>query len=214
MKKLILVTLLFANSVWASCPQFYPNGKEIVVPDTVELCNSFYVIRYDVANMRNIFSSEILQPTGHTVERKNDFHADTRIPRSSLVIPSAYIRTGYDKGHMVPAGDATTEAQMSETFLMTNMTPQKPTLNRDAWKMLEEQTRKAATANREPIHVLTAAVYETLNRVNNVPIPTGYFKVVYLKASAHVYYADNADHAPVTETTMAVFEKRTGYKLQ
>jgi endonuclease G len=215
MKKFLLtITLLLIsfNASASNCPQLYPLGHEIAVPGTIELCNSFYVIRYNDTAKANIFSAEILQPSGHHTERVNDFHADVRT--HSRVSPHLYSNTGFDKGHMVPAGDSTNPAEMDDTFLMTNMTPQAPLLNRLSWRMLEEDVRKMAAHTNHPIHVLTYAIYSTSPAtVNGIPKPIGYFKAVYLDTGIRVYYANNVNHAPVTETTVAEFEKAIGYSI-
>ena len=48
---------------------------------------------------------------------------------------------------------------MRETFRLTNMTPQAPTLNREAWRELEYSTRGLAMRDKHEIKVLTGAVY-------------------------------------------------------
>jgi len=73
--------------------------------------------------------------------RSNKFLTDTTLkgPHST---PADYNRTGYDRGHQAPAGNQTTDAKLKdETFYMSNMAPQLPTLNRQAWRMLEEKSR-------------------------------------------------------------------------
>jgi endonuclease G len=214
MKLLSIITaLLLSTSAFASnCPQLYPQGREIAVPETIELCNSFYVIRYNDTAKANIFSAEILQPSGHTAERLNNFHADART--QSKATPAMYDASGFDRGHMTPAGDAIDADTMSETFLMTNMTPQLPTVNRISWRMLEESVRNMAVAAKHPIHVVTFAVYSATPKfMKTVPIPSGYYKVVYLDTGIRAFYASNTDHAVVTETTVAAVETAIGYAI-
>ena len=145
MKKLLLAFLLVTAGVGfctvshaSNCPQLYAD-KPIEVKGTVELCNTFFVSLYDKQNQRVILVAEHLKPNKDSVPRNDQFHSDARIGHQPN--PSQYANTGYDKGHMAPAGDASSIKEMYETFLMTNMTPQKPLLNRMAWRMLEEHTR-------------------------------------------------------------------------
>ena len=73
--------------------------------------------------------------------------------------PSDYVKSGYDRGHLCPAGDMTQSVEaMSETFYMSNMSPQVPGFNRGIWKSLEEQVRK--WGKEEQIHVVTGPVFE------------------------------------------------------
>jgi len=196
MKKLLIV-LLFPLNVFASqCPELY-NGKPIEVKDTVELCNSFFVSLYDKQNQRVIVVAEHLKPNKITVPRQDAFRADDRIgPKPN---PTQYAGTGYDKGHMAPAGDASSIKEMYETFLMTNMTPQKPTLNREAWRMLEEHTRTLLSQSKSDMYVVNIAVYKGTDKMNGVPIPTGYWKIVTVDGNTKYYYADNIDKGPVVE---------------
>jgi len=201
MKKQLIGCILLLQSIlcYASqCSALYPNSKPIVVPNTVELCNSFFVSVYDKVNQKVIIVSEHLKKGSvGTVERENLFHFDNRVgPQPS---PKQYVGTGYDKGHMAPAADSSNEQEMFETFLMTNMTPQKPTLNRAAWKVLEEHTRQVLSQSKSDIYVVNIAVYGNNDKMNGIPIPTGYWKIVFLENTTHYYYADNVDRAPVTE---------------
>lgn len=201
MKKLLILSLfLVASSSWASCPQLYPDGKPFVVPGAIELCNSFYVSLYDTKRHAVIVVSERLKrqdlQTGHP-PRVNDFHSDVRV--GSIPSPKQYDRTGFDRGHMAPAADASSAAEMDETFLMTNMTPQEPTLNREAWKRLEEYVRKIYVQARDDIYVVTVAVYKSDKMMNGIPVPTGYWKIVYADGKQYYFYADNKPEAGVAK---------------
>lgn len=214
MKKLIALFVLLAASQPAfaasSCPNLYPNSKEIVVPNTVELCSEFFVTIFDVKNNGAVFSSEIATPRVNKVVRKNDFRADRRVPRGPT--PDDYTNSGYDRGHMTPAADSNTDKQMSETFLMTNMTPQLPSVNRIAWRLLEERVRTVPFT-----HVITGAVYQwpakTIGK-NKVPVPIALYKMVYLASgSKEIYYVDNVDRATVRTITEADLENKIGLDL-
>ena len=54
----------------------------------------------------------------------------------------SYRGSGYDRGHLKPAADSKgSMEEMESSFLMTNMAPQTPNLNRGIWKQLEEAVR-------------------------------------------------------------------------
>jgi endonuclease G len=92
-----------------------------------------------------------------------------------------YPGSGYDRGHLAPAADFKWSAQgMSETFLMSNMSPQKPEFNRGIWKKLEDQVRDWAREN-ELIYVVTGPVFtENMQTIGagRVAVPGLYFKVL------------------------------------
>ena len=72
-------------------------------------------------------------------ERKNNFRPDSLVKNSAR--PSDYkglVGQKYDMGHLAPADDmGWSVVAMSQSFYMTNMTPQVPGFNRGIWKKLE-----------------------------------------------------------------------------
>lgn len=212
MKKLLFLVagLIGAGLAHADCPQFYPLGVQIAVPGAVELCNSFYAIQYDTAHNEPIISVEKFRPGQHP-ERLNDFHPDLRIDVATRAERSDYLHSGYDQGHMTPAADATTEQEMHDTFLLSNMTPQQPTLNRLAWKMLEIRVRLL-----DPDYVVTGAFYgETPDFIgaHRVPVPYGYYKLAYKDGVITAWVAENSPHAQVTEVAIDEVEATSGLKF-
>ncbi len=130
--------------------------------------------------------------------RQNNFHADDRLERGARSENADYAKSGYDKGHMAPAADfKRTVRAMSETFLLSNMTPQRPNLNRRIWEHLESEVRGLAKAHGS-IWIFTGPLY--LNRAATQPIapdsfigrdrvavPTHFFKVVLCEHANNVF---------------------------
>jgi len=215
MKNLIAALFLFALPTAANaspCDQFYPNGKEIVVPNTVVLCNSFFATVYDDVNNATVFSTEIAQARVVKVPRTDDFRADKRIADSPT--PADYTNTGYDRGHMVPAANADEKQEMSDTFLMTNMTPQLPSVNRTAWRLLEDRVRSVPFK-----WVVTGAHYsKTPKRIgkSGVPVPDMLYKVAFFESgNVAVYIVDNlVPKSQVSTMKLEELEAKIGYKLR
>jgi endonuclease G len=99
-----------------------------------------------------------------------------------------YRNSGYDRGHMAPAGDFKRSREaMSETFLLSNMTPQRPSLNRGMWERLEEQVRSLARSHGS-IWVVVGTLFldsagqatepETFIGPNSVAVPTHFYKAI------------------------------------
>lgn len=114
-------------------------------------------------------------------ERTDDFREDKAIKTGSAV-PEDYKKSGYDRGHLCPAGDmAWSEIAMSESFYMSNMSPQAPKFNRGIWKTLESQVRNWAKKEEE-LYIVTAGVLEkglpTIGDKNKIAIPKYYYKIV------------------------------------
>ena len=115
------------------------------------------------------------------VKRTNDFRPDYKVETGSA-IPEDYKRSGYDRGHLVPAGDmAFDETAMSESFYMSNMSPQMRKFNGGIWRELEELTRDWAKKFRH-LYVVAGPVLPSGVKgyigENQVAVPEYYYKVV------------------------------------
>ena len=111
--------------------------------------------------------------------RKDNFKIDAKVLTGSARL-SDYKGSGYDRGHLAPAADMKiSKISMSESFLMSNMSPQHPGFNRGIWKKLEELVRNWAL-KEETIYIATGPILEdNLPYIgNNVSIPDYYYKVI------------------------------------
>lgn len=114
------------------------------------------------------------------VPRAKDFMADTSVP--GCANPWDYSYSGYDRGHMAPAGDMKWDAvAMAQSFYMTNICPQVNTLNSGAWMRLEEKCRNWARIDSAIVivagPVLTDNLTETIGQTG-VVVPERFFKVI------------------------------------
>ncbi|MEQ8925747.1 MAG: DNA/RNA non-specific endonuclease [Fulvivirga sp.] len=124
-------------------------------------------------------------------DRMNNFRADVRIPKRFRAGLRAYVGSGYDRGHLVAsANNDILEIQNSETFLLSNMSPQKPNFNRRIWRELESAIRKLN--DQEHIletYVLTCPIFYFDKKIEtigdnekeygiNVPVPHAFAKSV------------------------------------
>lgn len=113
-------------------------------------------------------------------ERTDNFRADTTIKTGSAE-PEDYRGSGFDRGHLAPAGDMKWDWNaMSESFLMSNMSPQDPSFNRGVWRRLEEMVRKWAV-EKDSIYVISGPLLEPIDTLiggNGVGVPALYFKVL------------------------------------
>lgn len=119
-------------------------------------------------------------------ERTDDFREDLDVSTESAS-PGDYKYTGYDRGHLAPAADmAYSTETMSQSFLMSNMSPQAPGFNRGIWKKLEAQVR-AWAEEYNPLYVVTGPVLEEkaypVIGENQVAVPEYFYKVLYAPES-------------------------------
>ena len=89
-----------------------------------------------------------------------------------------YKGSGFDRGHLAPAGDMTWSIQaMNESFYYSNMCPQVPSFNRGIWRKLESKVRSWVT-DFDSIYVTTGPVLElNLSSIGNgVSVPKSFYK--------------------------------------
>lgn len=160
------------------------------------LFNRHYITGYSYYFRQPKWTLEIIDPTivdtdPADVDRSDNFRPDYRIPpmfRADLVDFKA---SGYDRGHLVAsANQRDVELQNSETFLLSNMSPQHPQFNRRIWKELEHKVRELnAKADILETFVVNGPIFnfdeevkvigesDTDNKVT-IPVPHAFFKSV------------------------------------
>ena len=110
-----------------------------------------------------------------------NFQADEDIP-APRVDTYDYMRSGYDRGHMCPAGDNHwSQKVMEQSFLMTNICPQVPALNSGPWNTIEKQCRAWAQVYGD-VYIVCGPIYfnqkhKTIGK-NKIQVPEAFFKVV------------------------------------
>lgn len=98
--------------------------------------------------------------------------------------PNDYTRSGYDRGHMAPNYLIATrygQAAQRETFLMTNIVPQRAALNREPWRVLEHTVADTLSARSEAMWVITGTVQNPRKPSigeRRIAVPEGFYKVV------------------------------------
>ncbi len=123
-------------------------------------------------------TKDMLKPS--KFKRQDDFRTDPAVDTGSAT-KKDYRRSGYDRGHLVPAADMKfTKEALSETFYMSNMSPQKPGFNRGMWKDLESQVRDWAR-NDDDFYVVIGPVFsDDMQDIgeNDVAVPKYYYKII------------------------------------
>ena len=115
-----------------------------------------------------------------SVNRTDDFRADEAVTTGSASLED-YRGSGYDRGHMAPAAAMAWSVEiMSESFLLSNISPQDPDFNRGIWRNLEARVRGWANLHGEVFVVTGPVLSEQLPSLgpNEVSVPEYYYKVV------------------------------------
>lgn len=103
------------------------------------------------------------------------FFLDTEVRGSPR--PEDYTGSGYDRGHLAPNYAIATRygrIAQKETFLMTNIVPQKADLNRGPWRLLEQIVADDLTAPGDTVYAIVAMAPGSRHlRRGGVQIPAG-----------------------------------------
>ena len=114
------------------------------------------------------------------IKRTNNFREDKKVKVGSAKLED-YKSSGYDRGHLAPASSMKfNKTSMSESFYLSNISPQVPSFNRGIWKRLEEKVRYWAEIN-DSIFVVTGPILsDSLGSIgeNKVTIPRAYYKTL------------------------------------
>ena len=157
-----------------------------------------------------------------TLPRANDFESDPKLPENHQVTHADYTRSGYDRGHMVPAADMKWDSKaMNDCFYMSNICPQTHALNAGGWETLESACRRWAKQEGS-VYIVCGPVYKgtkhkTIGKDLKITVPEGFFKVVLSmregkeKAIGFYYANSNAKQTmEQTATTVDEIEALTG----
>lgn len=152
-----------------------------------------YAEEYEQARwVTHIITTDIVQTS---FGRSNDFREDEKVRTGSSTQKDYFLvdtlENGklkydgfeYDRGHLAPSADFRwSEKALSESFLYSNMSPQKAEFNREIWASLEDAMRGYVMKNNTSLYVVTVPILrQDLLRIekgiNKVTIPKQYAKI-------------------------------------
>lgn len=120
-----------------------------------------------------------------SLPRRENFRPDYRIPPKERAELADYGGSGYSRGHQAPdaALKVYGEQAQDESYLLSNMTPQRQTLNGGLWAKLEKQIREWARDFDGRVCVTTGPVFYNGQLVqtiggNEVAVPHAYYAIV------------------------------------
>jgi endonuclease G len=98
------------------------------------------------------------------------------------VDPTEYQGSCFDRGHQAPSADRTDNVRDNEaTFIMSNMIPQTPFLNRVVWEHLEQHTRDLVRKGKKT-YIIAGPIYDkdygSIGPNHDIPVPSKNFKIV------------------------------------
>ncbi|CBY24106.1 unnamed protein product [Oikopleura dioica] len=156
-----------------------------------------YVLSFD-ERMRNpkwVYEKITKNDLEGDADRKDcDFKSDKEVHRYFRAENLDYRGSGFDRGHLAAAANHKKSPNvLQETFLLSNICPQHPGLNRKLWKSLENYTRSLAK-HYDCVHVFSGPLYLPKEKegklvveyqligTNHVAVPTHFFKILLLES--------------------------------
>ncbi|GIU82336.1 MAG: DNA/RNA non-specific endonuclease [Acidobacteria bacterium] len=156
-----------------------PSNASKSDPENYLLVNEYMVISYSRSKMIPNWVAWRVTPSDlGDLEREDSFRPDERLPSGfERVLPSDYTGSGFDRGHLCPSADRTSHPEaMASTFLMTNIAPQTPDLNRGPWEKLESYLR-SLVRRRNDVYVIAGNYGEKGKIKRKITIPTNFWKI-------------------------------------
>ncbi|PXW15495.1 DNA/RNA non-specific endonuclease [Paraburkholderia caballeronis] len=224
MKKLFACLLMAAAShVFAAppCSRFVPDGQfptlsnARMAPKTRVLCYADFVVLHSGVTHGPLWSAEHLTrdhlDAAKEMTRTNRFFEDDRLPPGEGATLADYRRSGFDRGHMSPAGNRWNPEAMAQSFSLANIVPQNRENNQRLWSRLETAVRRITSKDGDA-YVVTGPLFsgsqlQTIG-ASRVFVPTQLFKVVYVP-SRRVAFAIVADNVSTNR-----YDIRTVHELE
>jgi len=186
MKNLFIILLVFLTTIGVGFSQQIKPIPNLEIPklkpNEVVIKHYAYSLSYNQPNKQaNWVAYELTSDeTNSTFKRANKFVQDPLV-KSGTSDDQDYAASGYDKGHLAPAGDMCWSAtSMKESFYYSNMSPQLPGFNRGVWKRAEELVRNWAREYKS-VYIVTGPILTSgLKSIGHdrVTIPKYFYKVI------------------------------------
>lgn len=155
-------------------------------------------------------------------KRQGHFTKDTKIDNALQASNKDYAKQEttikYQKGHLAPSGDFKwSQKATRQSNFYSNIAPQVAQLNRRTWYRMENLLRRHASQNQSNLLIVTGSVLgNTPSFLRTLPIPVGFFKVVYdMKAGQGIAFF-MSNQVPASKepfdfaTTIDKIEQMTG----
>ena len=156
---------------------------EVILPKSEALIrHKHYVLSYNEAHEQANWVAYTLAKKDIVYSHlKRPYFIDDPLVSSGSANWKNYIRSGYDRGHLCPAGDRRFSVEaFNETFYTSNVTPQRNDFNSGVWNRLEQKTRYWAK-KYDGLLVITGGVLqgnlETIGR-EKVSVPKYFYKIL------------------------------------
>ena len=184
------------DTYMASQKYILSNGKSASCDAVLD--KKYYEICYNNGLKGALFVSYVLsgdKVDAHNIEERPSFYEDKSLPKKYESRASDYTGSGYERGHL--ANDASfdySQASLKSTYVMSNIVPQEPSVNRYAWSDTEKEERTLAKKYGE-VGVIIGVVYDDNPQrigADAIAVPEAFYKTIFNANGEQVcYYYNN-----------------------
>lgn len=193
MKAIICLSMLFTFSqIYAAKPDsilYHSIHLELQLPRDKDDSDDYIIIRPQYAlsynknrNEANWVSWELNKSWyGEAPRMSGKFITDTSLPQDMKRITHGdYTESGFDRGHLVRSEERTrTNEDNASTFILTNVIPQRPDLNRGVWLDMERWCEKMCKDSLKELFVVAGGIYHSNTTIRSIlAVPDSCFKIV------------------------------------
>lgn len=152
--------------------------------------HKYYSLSYHEKYEQAEWVAYVLKPSYlKRIDRKRPYFINDKKVKTKSASYRNYKQSGYDKGHLVPAGDMRFSLDaFNDTFYTSNISPQNHSFNAGIWNRLEQKTRYW-TKKYGNLYVITGGILtnglQTIGR-EKVAVPNQFYKILlkYTKSSS------------------------------
>ncbi|WP_148253515.1 DNA/RNA non-specific endonuclease [Aidingimonas lacisalsi] len=156
------------------------------------LRNDGFLVGWSDVRVNPLWVSYLLRDVDSgRIDERPDFRRDWRSVWP--VAATSYRGSGYDRGHLAPNyAMATVHGRhaQQDSFLMSNISPQRPALNRQLWQRLEEVVIDHFVPRFGRLQVITGPIFHddfsqgVFHRVGLVEVPEAFYKILVVPGDA------------------------------
>ena len=129
--------------------------------------------------------------------RPHKFKYDNTITNKYRAKDQFYKRTGYDRGHLMPNAVINCDIKaQKETFILSNVAPQNPKMNRSTWKNLETYVRELS--KKYDVWVQTGIIpgIESKKMKGQITYPMFFYKKLFYNNQYRIFVVPNENVKP------------------
>lgn len=225
-----VLILLLSICAWLPLAAQRDISCPVIRPGEIIITHHGHILSYDPDAMIPIWTAYSLcaGDTKGSAIRASSFRPDPapELAGYPLAEHKDYARSGWARGHMIPAGDLKyDQLAMDDSFLTTNVCPMDIGFNNGIWRRLEEKVRRWAGQFGQ-VQIITGPVIGA-NRYgkvgnSNILVPDAFFKAVlvfdggsYLSIGFYMPNEPAPDGAKLKDyaVTVADLERLIGRRL-